>query len=57
MVICHSRVLETIKLRLDKVALVHMGFFTSEPAQQLVETLAHQAPGDLNRCFFASGGS
>jgi len=46
-----------IKDQLDNIAFAHTGFFTSEPAEALADLLAAQAPGDLNRVYFVSGGS
>lgn len=50
-------VTDAIKQQLDKVAFAHTGFFSSEPAEQLADLLAAQAPGNLDRVYFVSGGS
>ncbi len=46
-----------IKAQLDDIAFAHTGFFTSGPAEALAGLLADQAPGDLTRVYFVSGGS
>jgi adenosylmethionine-8-amino-7-oxononanoate aminotransferase len=46
-----------IKQQLDAIAFAHTGFFSSEPAEELATLLAENAPGDLNRVYFVSGGS
>ncbi|MGM0584404.1 MAG: aminotransferase class III-fold pyridoxal phosphate-dependent enzyme, partial [Pseudomonadota bacterium] len=50
-------VTEAIKAQLDRLAFAHTGFFTSEPAEALADLLIANAPGDLDRVFFVSGGS
>lgn len=50
-------VLEAVKRQLDTIAYAHTGFFTSEPAEQLAETLIALAPDALARVYFVSGGS
>ncbi len=40
-----------------RLAYVHGGAFTTEPAETLARMLAALAPGDLNRVFLVSGGS
>ncbi len=46
-----------IKAQLDQVAFAHTGFFTSKPAERLADLLIQNAPGDLDRVYFVSGGS
>ena len=46
-----------IKGQLDKVAFAHSGFFTSEPAEELADSLIELAPQGLDRVFIVSGGS
>ncbi|MDR9393136.1 MAG: aspartate aminotransferase family protein [Roseovarius sp.] len=53
----NARVTQAIKDQLDRVAFAHTGFFTSEPAESLADLLISQAPGDLDRVYFVSGGS
>ncbi len=40
-----------------RLAYVHGGAFTTEPAETLARMLAELAPGDLDRVFLVSGGS
>ncbi|TPE51926.1 aspartate aminotransferase family protein [Amaricoccus solimangrovi] len=53
----NARVTEAIKAQLDRIAFAHTGFFTSEPAEALADLLIANAPGDLDRVYFVSGGS
>ena len=46
-----------IKEQVDRIAFAHTGFFTSEPAEALADLLIANAPGDLDRVYFVSGGS
>ena len=50
-------VLDAVKQQLDSIAYAHTGFFTSEPTEQLAETLIALAPDALSRVYFVSGGS
>ena len=50
-------VTEAIKAQLDKLAFAHTGFLTSEPAEALADLLIANAPGNLDRVYFVSGGS
>lgn len=43
--------------QLDRVAFAHTGFFTSEPAEQLADTLIANAPEGIERVYLVSGGS
>jgi len=52
-----AEVTAAIKDQLDRLAFAHTGFFTSEPAEALAELLIANAPGDLARVYFVSGGS
>jgi adenosylmethionine-8-amino-7-oxononanoate aminotransferase len=52
-----AEVTEAIKAQLDRLAFAHTGFFTSEPAEALADLLIANAPGDLDRVYFVSGGS
>ncbi|HET7579105.1 MAG TPA: aspartate aminotransferase family protein [Bacillales bacterium] len=40
-----------------KISYVFRGQFTSDPAEKLAETLAREAPGDLDWAFFVNSGS
>ncbi|SET99915.1 aspartate aminotransferase family protein [Paracoccus homiensis] len=51
------RVREAVKAQVDQLAFAHTGFFTSDPAERLADLLISQAPGDLDRVYFVSGGS
>ena len=50
-------VIEAVKTQVEKLAFAHTGFFTSEPAEKLAALLIANAPGDLDRVLFVSGGS
>lgn len=50
-------IIAAIKMQLEKLEFAHTGFFTSEPAEQLANTLIAKAPGKLDRVYFVSGGS
>ncbi|MCG6902499.1 MAG: aspartate aminotransferase family protein [Rhodobacter sp.] len=52
-----TEVIAAIKAQLDKLAFAHTGFLSSEPAEALADLLVAQAPGDLDRVYFVSGGS
>ncbi len=53
----NARVTQAIKDQVDQLAFAHTGFFTSDPAEQLADLLIANAPGDLDRVYFVSGGS
>lgn len=53
----HPDVLAAIHRQVDTLAYAHTGFFTSDTAEQLAQTLAASAPGELNYSYFVSGGS
>lgn len=53
----NTRVRDAIKDQVDKLAFAHTGFLTSEPAEALADLLIENAPGDLDRVYFVSGGS
>lgn len=50
-------IIEAVKAQLDTLAFAHTGFFTSEPAEQLADLLIANAPGDLDRVYYVTGGS
>jgi adenosylmethionine-8-amino-7-oxononanoate aminotransferase len=50
-------VIEAIKAQVDKFAYAHTAFFTNAAAEELADHLAARAPGDLDYCYFVSGGS
>jgi adenosylmethionine-8-amino-7-oxononanoate aminotransferase len=53
----HPEVRAAMHRQLDKLAYVHSGFFSSEPAEALADCLIAGAPGDLRHVYFVSGGS
>lgn len=53
----HPVVIEAIKDQLDRIPYAHSSFFTNEPSERLADTLVEQAPGDIDRVYFVSGGS
>ena len=52
-----KEVIEAIKNQLERLEFAHTGFFSSVPAEALAELLIKEAPGDLDRVYFVSGGS
>lgn len=52
-----AEISEAIKAQVDKLAFAHTGFLTSEPAEDLADLLIANAPGNLDRVYFVSGGS
>ena len=53
----HPKVLAAMREQINALAYVHSGFFTTEVTEQLANYLSEQAPGDLDYCYFLSGGS
>ena len=53
----NQRVIQAIKDQVEQLAFAHTGFFTSQPADELADLLIANAPGDLDRVYFVSGGS
>ena len=53
----NPRVTQAIKDQVDRLAFAHTGFFTTDPAEQLADLLIANAPGDLDRVYYVSGGS
>ena len=53
----HPAVIDAIKSQVDKLAYAHSGFFTNEPMEALAEKLISEAPGDMDKVYFVSGGS
>jgi adenosylmethionine-8-amino-7-oxononanoate aminotransferase len=43
--------------QIDRLAFAHTGFFTSEPAEALADTLVAHAPEGIERVYLVSGGS
>lgn len=50
-------IIAAIRKQAEQLAFAHTGFFTSEPAEELADLLIQNAPGDIDRCYFVSGGS
>ena len=53
----HRDVIAAMHAQIDRLAYAHTGFFTSEPAEQLADHLAANAPAGLTNVYFVSGGS
>lgn len=53
----HPAIIAAIKRQAEQLAFTHSGFFTNEPAERLADVLIEQAPGELSRVYFVSGGS
>ncbi|MEL0437335.1 aspartate aminotransferase family protein [Phycobacter sp. K97] len=52
-----AAVIAAVQEQVGKLAFAHTGFMTSEPAEALADLLIENAPGDLDRVYFVSGGS
>lgn len=52
-----AEVIKAVQDQVAKLAFAHTGFLTSEPAEELADLLIANAPGDLDRVYFVSGGS
>lgn len=50
-------VIAAVQQQVAGLSFAHTGFFTSEPAEELADLLIEDAPGDLDRVYFVSGGS
>ena len=53
----HPAVLEALHAQLDRLAYAHTGFFTTDVAEELAETLIKDAPEGLSHVYLLSGGS
>jgi hypothetical protein len=53
----HPKVIAAVQRQVADLAFAYSGFFTSEAAERLAATLVEDAPGNLNKVFFVSGGS
>lgn len=53
----HPAVISAIKAQLDRLPFAHTSFFSAGVIEELADTLASSAPGDLDRVYFVSGGS
>lgn len=52
-----EEIIKAIQNQTAQLAYAHTGFFTCEPAEELADLLIENAPGDLERVYFVSGGS
>lgn len=52
-----AEVIKAVQDQVAQLAFAHTGFFTSEPAEELAQLLVANAPGDIDRVYFVSGGS
>ena len=50
-------VIRAVQDQVGKLAFAHTSFLTSDPAEELADLLIANAPGDLDRVYFVSGGS
>lgn len=50
-------VIAAVQAQAAELAYAHTGFFTSGPAEELADLLIEEAPGELDRVYFVSGGS
>src|SRR5688572_17032298 len=53
----HPEVIEALHAQLDRLAYAHTGFFTTEVAEELAETLIADAPKGIGHVYMVSGGS
>lgn len=50
-------VIRAVQKQVETVAFAHTGFFTSQPAEDLADTLIAHAPNGISKVYFLSGGS
>ncbi|MBI3710476.1 MAG: aspartate aminotransferase family protein [Proteobacteria bacterium] len=53
----HPAVIRAVQEQIATLPFAHSGFFTTAPMEELAELIVRDAPGDLDRVFFVSGGS
>ena len=53
----HPDVIAALHAQLDRLAYAHTGFFTTDVAEELAETLIADAPDGLSHIYLLSGGS
>jgi adenosylmethionine-8-amino-7-oxononanoate aminotransferase len=53
----HRGVIDAIRKQLDQIAFAHSSFFTTEPMEDLAADLVADAPAELTKVMFTSGGS
>ena len=52
-----ATVRNAVKNQIDQMSFAHCSFFTTEPTEELADLLIANAPGDIDRVYFTSGGS
>lgn len=52
-----AEIIAAVQKQTQELAFAHTGFLTSQPAEALADLLIANAPGDLDRVYFVSGGS
>ncbi|MEP2639411.1 aspartate aminotransferase family protein [Roseobacter sp.] len=50
-------VIAAVQAQVAQLSYAHTSFFTSDPAEELADRLVADAPGDLDKVYFVSGGS
>ncbi len=53
----NQAVKDAIKQQIEKIPFAHTSFFTSEVAEQLAEKLIQDAPANMDKVYFVTGGS
>ena len=53
----HPRVIEAMQKQIARLAYAHTSFFTNEPMEVLADMLIEDAPPDIDKVYFVSGGS
>lgn len=53
---CRKEVIDAIVDQLNSLEFYHLFGFSHEPSIQLAKKIASIAPGDMNTCFFTTGG-
>ena len=53
----HPDVLAAMHAQIDKLAYAHTGFFSTEVAEELADTLIADAPPGMSHVYLVSGGS
>ena len=53
----HPDVIAALHAQLDRLAYAHTGFFTTDVAEELADTLIADAPSGLSHVYLVSGGS
>jgi adenosylmethionine-8-amino-7-oxononanoate aminotransferase len=53
----HPKIIEALKRQAETLAYAHTGFFSSDAAEELADTLIAHAPAGMDRVYLVSGGS